>query len=48
MVFFYDVPQRNGQICGGGAILKLPDSKTYSLKMNARSGSNTRGELIVL
>jgi ribonuclease HI len=46
--FFDGASQEMGKKCGAGAVLKYPVLGTYRIKMNCRSRTNTKGELLAL
>jgi len=46
--FFDGASQEMGKKCGAGAVLKYSVLGTYRIKMNCRSGTNTKGELLAL
>jgi ribonuclease HI len=46
--FFDGASQDRGEKCGARAVLKCRVLGTYIIKMNCRSGTNTRVELLAL
>ena len=37
-----------GNICGAGAVIKMPNGSYYHLSMGCGPGTNTKGELLAL